>query len=66
MPSFCQDRLGTNIGKPLIPKTALSLDIVMIENYSPSPDAHAKSDHGVLRSGVPWTPMVNCVRGQLR
>ena len=44
----------------LIPKTALSLDIVMIENYSPSPDAHAKSDHGILRSGVPWTPMVNC------
>ena len=34
------------------PVTGLSLDIVMIENYSPSMDGHAKSDAGALRIGV--------------
>ena len=42
----------------ITPVTALSLDIVMIENYSPSMDAHAKGDAGTLRRGVPWTPCV--------
>ena len=32
----------------------------MIENYSPSMDAHAKDDGGTLRKGVPWQTMVNC------
>ena len=43
-----------------IPKTGLSLDMVMIENYSPAPEAHAHSDGEALRNGVPWVPMVNC------
>jgi hypothetical protein len=43
-----------------MPVTGLSLDIVMIENYSPSMDAHAKDDAGTLRRGVPWQTMVNC------
>lgn len=34
------------------PVTGLSLDIVMIENYSPSMDQHAKDDAGALRKGV--------------
>ena len=42
------------------PVTGLSLDIIMIENYSPSMDSHAKSDGGALREGVPWQAMVNC------
>ena len=29
----------------IIPVTALSLDVVMIENYSPEPDTHAKVLH---------------------
>jgi hypothetical protein len=44
----------------ILPVTGLSLDIVMIENYSPSMDAHAKDDAGTLRKGVPWQTMVNC------
>ena len=44
----------------IMPVTGLSLDIVMIENYSPSMDAHAKDDAGTLRRGVPWQTMVNC------
>jgi hypothetical protein len=44
----------------ILPVTGLSLDIVMIENYSPSMDAHAKDDAGTLRRGVPWQTMVNC------
>ena len=44
----------------ILPVTGLSLDIVMIENYSPSMDAHAKGDEGTLRRGVPWQTMVNC------
>ena len=46
--------------KRTIPKTGLSLDMVMIENYSPAPEAHAHSDGEALRNGVPWVPMVNC------
>lgn len=34
------------------PVTGLSLDLIMIENYSPSMDAHAKSDGHALREGV--------------
>lgn len=36
----------------IMPVTGLSLDIVMIENYSPSMDEHAHSDAGALRKGV--------------
>jgi hypothetical protein len=51
---------GTSTHDQPIPKTALSLDVVMIENYSPSADTHAAHDHDTLRKGVEWTPMVNC------
>jgi hypothetical protein len=44
----------------ILPVTGLSLDIVMIENYSPSMDGHAKSDAEALRKGVPFQAMVNC------
>jgi hypothetical protein len=43
------------------PVTGLSLDIIMIENFSPSMDSHAKLDGVHLREGVPsWQAMVNC------
>lgn len=49
-----------NCDEKSIPLSALSLDVVMIENYAPAPEAHAHSDGETLRSGVPWEPMVNC------
>ena len=42
------------------PHTTLLLDLLMVENYSPSPDEHADRDHGALREEVPWEPVVNC------
>ena len=44
------------------PVTGLSLDLIMIENYSPSMDAHAKSDGHALREGVRalWLSPICC------
>ena len=42
------------------PHTTLLLDVLMVENYAPSPDEHAGHDHGALREEVPWEPVFNC------
>lgn len=42
------------------PHTTLLLDVLMVENYSPSPDEHADHDHAALREEVPWEPVINC------
>ena len=42
------------------PHTTLILDLMLVENYAPSPDSHADHDHGALREGLPWEPVVNC------
>jgi hypothetical protein len=42
------------------PHTALLLDMMLVENYSPSPDEHADHDAKALRDGVPWEVVVNC------
>ena len=54
---YVQDGQGTVAG--VQPRTQLSLDFIMVENYDPSPDGHLKHDR-TLRTGLRFEAVVNC------